>query len=392
MAAKWFTQNTDLKDESPTVSLLAESDASKPETFHRMPDHIKKILYLDAPDLILEFDEEPLLAVEISREAGTGHNAFQRFARIAAATENGVPVAYIYPEAVWISRREGERWDQINPLIFEAMERLMQIFSVPALLYYFPSQYRVASGRPTVPKGLLSDPSFHGLPESKDNEMQKFFSFVNELVQICKTKGPRSARSSLLTWSRLTIERRNWMQGEYHSKVGCTREWSPLTACLELPTRVVEDYLGRFAGGANPSLPGARDKTVVYQVGAAFRGDPYTGALAAVDYLKCRLGQTYEDRDKNLVIAWGRVKWDGSTIQVQGNPKIEDFINKVNNVTRGNRCLLGKRYEQLRGLQIPRYYMQTRYGCTFTKSKEIRIYCYFADAILFRDGALWREA
>lgn len=41
---------------------------------------------------------------------------------------------------------------------------------------------------------------------------------------------------------------------------------------------------------------------------------------------------------------------------------------------------------------IPRYYMQARYGCTFTKPKEVRIYCYFADAILFRDGALWREA
>ena len=31
---------------------------------------IKKILYLDAPDLIVEIDHEPILSVEVSTEAG----------------------------------------------------------------------------------------------------------------------------------------------------------------------------------------------------------------------------------------------------------------------------------------------------------------------------------
>ena len=50
-----------------------------------------KILYLDAPDLIVEKDNEPIFSIEVTTEAGTGHNAFQRFARIAASVENCVP-------------------------------------------------------------------------------------------------------------------------------------------------------------------------------------------------------------------------------------------------------------------------------------------------------------
>ena len=56
---------------------MYESDASKPSDFHKMPDHIRKILYLDTCDLIVEKDNEPVFSIEITTEAGTGHNAFQ---------------------------------------------------------------------------------------------------------------------------------------------------------------------------------------------------------------------------------------------------------------------------------------------------------------------------
>ncbi|MGB9866746.1 MAG: hypothetical protein ACPLPR_02405 [Bacillota bacterium] len=390
MAANWLTQNTILSGRKHEVAFLAASDAANPGQFHRMPDHIKKILYLDAPDVILEQDGEPVLAIELSREAGTGHNVFQRFARIAASAENGVPVVYIYPEAVWISREASSRWDPINPLIFRAMERLMHIFSVPALLYYYPSHYRFGQP-PTTPRGLVDDPSFPGLPDSADPEMKEFFAFVNELVETCSKGGPHLART-LLQRSRLVINRMSWMQDEYHRKGGNSRSWSPLSACQELPTRVVEEYLAQFAGVHTVSLPGKRAQTIVYQVGGDIRADPYTGSLAAVDYLLCRLGRNYEDRDKNLAVAWGKVKEGKGAICIQGSHGIDEFIAKVKSVTGSNRCLLGRAYQDLEGAAIPRYYMQARYGCTFTKPKEIRIYCYFADALLFRDGALWREA
>ena len=74
---------------------IVASDASSSSAFHTIPDHIKKILYLDSPDIIVEFIAsgkfEPIFTIEVSQEAGTGHNAFQRFARLAASVENSVP-------------------------------------------------------------------------------------------------------------------------------------------------------------------------------------------------------------------------------------------------------------------------------------------------------------
>ena len=55
------------------------------------------------------------------------------------------------------------------------------------------------------------------------------------------------------------------------------------------------------------------------------------------------------------------------------------------------RNILGKRYDELKNDEVPRYFMQARHGSTFSKSKHARVYAYFADAILFKDGALWRD-
>ena len=84
---------------------LAESDASKPNDFYKIPDHIRKILYLDCADLIIEKYNNPIICIEETKEAGPGHNVTQRFSRIMAALENQVPVIYIQPEGTIISRK-----------------------------------------------------------------------------------------------------------------------------------------------------------------------------------------------------------------------------------------------------------------------------------------------
>lgn len=161
--ADFIIDHTRLSRLNPEKRRLHESDAGKPRNFHAMPDHIRKILYLDAPDLIVEKDNDPVLSLEITTEAGTGHNAFQRFSRIAAAAENGVPAFYIYPEGVIVSRRDvPPKWDVINPLVFQALDSVRNIYGIPALLYYFPSDIAKFRNRPEaapnfVNKGLGFD-------------------------------------------------------------------------------------------------------------------------------------------------------------------------------------------------------------------------------------------
>jgi hypothetical protein len=161
------------------------------KNFHTMPDHIKRILYLDAPDIIVEINSEPIFSIEVSTEAGTGHNAFQRFARLAASVENNVPAFYIYPEAAIITRKNiSSSWDKINPLVFKALDDVMSIYKIPALLYYFPSDFRVHSNNAATSPNLLtkglrfdSDRQFAGSPDGTDpaiaeNVVRKKLSFA----------------------------------------------------------------------------------------------------------------------------------------------------------------------------------------------------------------------
>lgn len=393
--ADWIIQNTSLKSEIVEKKRIAESDASRPANFHQMPTHLKNILYLDAPDLIVEYDSEPIFSLEITTEAGTGHNAFQRFARIAAAVENGVPAIYVYPEAGYVKRENvGYRWDKINPLIFEALEKAMRIYEIPALLYYFPSNLNHSAEHfnPTT-KGLIYDETFINCPHSKDPDMIKMFEGINLIIQHFKN---HPSRENLMT-EMLIQERRDFMSSEMHSKRNVESDNSPITATEIIPTQALLTYLKKYAGNEHDfgDLLPKRELTLIYKVNAAFRGDPYPGALAAIDYIKCRKGKTFEDRNYNLVMAWGEFSLSvDKIIKLSGDDQrsVNRFIEKVQETyTAPGKIILDKSFAELSGDEIPRYFMQVRFGSTFTKVKHLRVYSYFCDAIIFPDGALWRE-
>lgn len=95
--------------------------------FPAVPRSLQQILYLDRPDLIVTHGDthEPVVAIELSAEAPSGHDAFQRFARVSACASEGVPFAYMFPARKLVRRRGGPaRWDEYNPLIFEALLRV----------------------------------------------------------------------------------------------------------------------------------------------------------------------------------------------------------------------------------------------------------------------------
>lgn len=404
--ADYIIDHTNLCCVNPEKHKMYESDASKPNNFHGMPDHIRKILYLDAPDLIVEKDNEPILSMEVSTEAGTGHNAFQRFSRIAAAAENGVPAFYIYPEGVIITRRRNPpKWDVINPLIFAALDSVMNIYGIPALLYYFPSDFRRFSTCPCsapniVDKGLQYDSniiSYSGCPSSTASSMSDLFAGVNEVLSVVERCGVKKGLQGLMR--NLTIrEQTRWMQGEFSNKSRGRpiSTMSPLSAVVKVKTEKVLEYLSRYERGSYHigELLRNRTETMIYQINAKFRGDPYPGCLAAIDYLWCREGLTFEERRYNLILAFGKVNInqdDGSiSVEDENGSSIDDFFKDVKSCANHN--LLTRDYQELKSADIPRYMMQVRYGSTYSKVKHIRVYSYFSDAIFFPDGALWRDA
>lgn len=404
--ADYIIDHTELKNQSDLVkNKMYESDANNPQRFHTMPDHIRKILYLDACDLIVEKDNEPVFSIEVTTEAGTGHNAFQRFARIAASVENRVPAFYIYPEGVIVTRKSSApRWDRINPLVFRALEAVMSIYDIPALLYYFPSDINDYINNPTESpniskKGLCYDDDFinySGCPDSNDTSMINMFSAIDEIITTTNSCGVKEGREKLLRKIKIR-EQRNYMQTQFAEKSDgkSPEEMSPLTAVTRVPTEYLINYLSKYQNSSYQigELLRNREFTSIYQVNAKFRGDPYPGALAAIDYLKCREGKTFEERKDNLVLLFGvlSIDNDSKTIRVsdENGSSINSWIKDVKNSSKHN--LLIKDYEELKNYEIPRYLMQVRYGSTYSKVKHIRVYSYFADAILFPDGSLWRD-
>jgi hypothetical protein len=398
--ADFIIANTELRNKTFVKKKMYESDANNAKNFHTMPDHIKKILYLDAPDLIVEIDHEPIFSVEVSTEAGTGHNAFQRFARLAASVENNVPAFYIYPEAAIIKRQNTPpKWDKINPLVFKALDDVMSIYSIPALLYYYPSDYRTHPDASTssnqLSKGILHDPNrnYSGSPLGSDAEMTNMFNAMNEIISVFEKHGVVKGREKLLS-NRTVIARRTLMNQEYTNKGGHLN-MSPLSATIKVSTVELLKYLSKYETKNYKigELLRSRKETIIYKVDASFRGDPYPGALAAIDYLLCREGKSFEERKYNLVLCWSNVSVNKKikTIQLNGTKgKIDDFIKAVK--ASENKNILGKCFSEIKPDEIPRYYMQVRYGSTYSKVKHIRVFSYFADAILFPDGALWRDA
>lgn len=398
--ADYIIAKTCLKDKDVVKAKMYESDTSKPKDFHTMPDHIKQILYLDAPDIIVEYNSEPIFSIEESKEAGTGHNAFQRFARLAASVENNVPALYLYPEAAIISRRAGTtKWDTINPLVMKGLNSVMNIYGIPALLFYYPTDYRTCpdanQSKLIGRKGIKydADIDFMDCPDSNDEQMQKLFRVVNDIIHSVEKNGVIKAREGLLGL-RSIQEQRAFMEAEYVLKGG-NEEMSPLTATTIIPTNYLMNHLSQYEDDSYQigELLRSREETVLYKVNAGFRGDPYPGALAAIDYLRCREGKTFEERKYNLVLCWGDIEVDDENEIINISSKkcsVNDFVADVQTCCDKN--LLVKDYDELRVFEIPRYYMQVRYGSMFSKSKHIRVYSYFADAILFKDGALWRDA
>ena len=414
--ADYIIANTSLKDKTFIKKKIFESDANNAKNFHSMPDHIKQILYLDAPDLIVELNNEPIFTIEESKEAPTGHNPFQRFARLVASVEHNVPAFYIFTEGKIITRKNSPpKWDVLNnPLIFKALEKVMSIHEIPALFYYFPSDFREYQSNPNDSpniknKGLKYDKNFISSPDSTNTEMQLMFQAINEVISMFEkvdsiTKIDYFGKGKeKLSDNKVLIERKDFMRQEYERKKDeinkAEIKMSPLTATKKLPTNYLLKYLSQYENQNYQvgELLRNRKETIIYQMDTELRGDPYPGVFTGIDYLLCRKGKTFEDRDYNLVLCVGKLQIDehNQTLNLvnTGETKESTILDFFNDVKKSEeRNILSKNYADIPSAEIPRYYMQVRYGSTFSKVKHIRVFSYFADAILFPDGALWRDA
>ena len=137
--------------------------------------------------------------------------------------------------------------------------------------------------------------------------MRRLFVGVNEVLSAVKRYDVKEGLQSLLRNLKIR-EQIRWMQDEFSRKADSKpiEEMSPLSAVIKVKTEKVLEYLSRYERGSYHigELLRNRDESIIYQINAKFRGDPYPGCLAAIDYLCCREGLTFEDRRYNLILAF----------------------------------------------------------------------------------------
>ena len=350
-----MVDNTDLKTLPHQYKRMYKSDAAFPKNFSSMPDHIKQLLRYDSPDVIIDYMDEPILVLEYTLSAGSGDHPYQRLPRIICACEREVPAIYIMPEYKAVGQRNQTTkkkeysWDNLNPA-----------------------------------------------------GMQRMFKFINEALT--RTKGDVVSGRRSLIHTMVCREERERMLRDFAEKGWPTdRLPNNENSSITVPTEYLMNYLKQYETAdykiGKFLRPDARPETVIMFTNAKYRdsGDPYVGMLAALDFLKCREGKTYEDRKRNLVLSYAKMQRDDKNKTIILDDKaiasVDNFCKLINTNELGNNLAIRvANYASLIGEMIPRYYMQMRYGTIFSKNKTTRISAYFADAILFKDGAFWRDA
>jgi hypothetical protein len=83
----YIIDNTALNGYDIVKNKIYESDANNPARFHAMPDHIRKILYLDAPDLIVEKDNEPIFSIRTRQTPQTSETRFCGLIQISSSMQ-----------------------------------------------------------------------------------------------------------------------------------------------------------------------------------------------------------------------------------------------------------------------------------------------------------------
>jgi hypothetical protein len=343
--------------------------------FAQNPVTLQKILYLDRPDVIVMCGEpqRPILAVEFCAEAPSGHNICQRLARVAAAAEFGTPFAFVFPRRKWIVRQGASgaqgRWDEYNPLPLQAMLQIARFHATPVAAFFWDADEK--RGRLTDGY-LICDPKYEGLPHRRSGEMLEFRRFARLAVEAAVQRRPPSE----LAWDPVCRDREVEMQKAYWTRAGDHgKKWSPLTDTHEVATTPGLGQYVKKHTGLKVELPehvrGRRRSLIYTPKVTTFRSDPYAGNLVALDYHECRDGPTPRHRHKNLVLHLSEVS-------------IEDAAKKFEAYYKTGCPLRPGAYGR-----ADRYLtLHLRDGCRYTKQKELRVFCYLADLVIFRDAVL----
>ena len=366
--ASYLIDNTVLKDYRTNIQRLHTGKFD----FAYNPDELKDILYLDLPDVVVTCGspERPVFSVEFCGQKPVGFNIHQRFARLIASADFGIPFAYVFPPRAWVIRADSERWDYVDPRIYLAMLNAMRFHQVPLLAFVWPADDQSNNDGKLIYETIKNYTTV--LPPS--DRLGSLFSYLNLVVK--NFLNNRSPQTLMNEPGIMRINQEMW--SNFHSRGG---DSGPPSSCRIIPTDKLDEFISeasgvnltsRYKNDPAPKVLQTREESFIFGTNTNnYRADPYTGVLPVFDYCYCRMGTSIRERYRNLILHFPNISFS----------KVKAQTSKYHE----RDCPLRKDYAGVnRSLSL-----HLREGCRFTKPKELRIYFYFADMVVFKDQVLY---
>lgn len=367
------------------VKSLPQQNAHK--SFAQLPERIRRLLFFAKPDLVVALDDgrkpvQPIFAIDVTEHVAARDHWIQRFPNMVGCAQENVPGAFIAPRDM--PNRKGFQ-GRTDPFFFFAYDRVIEIHQTPIYIAEWPS----SDGA-----NLDSDPKFLDLPPSDAGDMARTLAFFNHVLDAA-IKG---ADLSTLMRERMIVDLRNNLRRIGYQQIPTIahfdrltvnmpdarpltgkefRKWVQLRGLVlpaDLPDRILKrDSNLVFAPHARAGNPAEQRQKLRERIKQK-SGDPYTQMPLVFDYLFCRLGPTTVERDTNLVVDLGILRFS-------------DFAEYV--VETWKHSPLGKSsYADIAG-EIPIYTLHLREGINQVLKTFVRLYAFSADIIVFQDGILY---
>jgi hypothetical protein len=205
----------------------------------------------------------PILVVERTVEVPTGHNVGQRFARLVAAAQLGIPVVYFGPYAAYKHGGETQGPRYMNLRLFKALDKLADVEETAVTVVNWPVDHGYE---------VIREPA-------KDERMRQYMTLFFELY-------------SAATWRQLgdAIMKSNFEHEQEKERQQFTQSAVRRPEQYDEPPGSVEILSAAgFEKRVGKTDVGSRYAEVVfYSVGMTYiRSDPYTGSALLYAYLYC---------------------------------------------------------------------------------------------------------
>lgn len=360
--AQWIKRNTILSKYRNNVFFQRLYPPTNRKYFPKMPREIQRLLYLDKHDIIITFISSgahiPIVTLEFMTHTPQSQHTKQRFCRIVSSAENRVPCAFIIPE----KKMSGGQLYTCTTDIFYALQKLMDIHRVPIFGYFWPDE-----------NGILKHSRRYPSAPIEEGNIIDLFHFIDLSINYAIQGRPSTL---LLREPDLFLHLDFNRTKAYEKPVKIERyKGLSLKKTNDLVREIETDYniekikIPEYFLGRELSLVQAHEFKANQET---LRTDPYAGMQAFFDYCFCRIGETTIQRRYNLVFRSKGIKfnvysnmyhtyWDDSCpFNIDEKPDNIPFLN-----------------------------LHIKYGCTYTKNKQLRTYGYLSDMIIFDDFVIF---